>query len=361
MRVFWGLIALLALAAGVLLWQRTSTTPAEPDARHSVPSEPVPPAPSTQSDPAPTVVNAAPSEPAHEPTPHGEEPIAPDTPIAQDTEMPPAISDETPSDTGPHAPVPVALDDATPIDSAPVVSPSIVPAPSATTPEPATITDANPEPAPVADASPAVPDANTDAPVVEAPAPDPTAGATSPDQAPAVSTDAPVEIPVEAPADALVPQPDGTLLLNAKYTVAGEGTPEKPYIISWDALTALANEYKPREGKSIVPAWIKALDGKTVELTGFIAFPIIAPSADECLLMLNQWDGCCIGVPPTPYDAVEVTLAKPWDLSSNMINFAKVTGTFRTDPYLVNGWLVGLYVMEGARIEQPTAKNQAGY
>ena len=34
----------------------------------------------------------------------------------------------------------------------------------------------------------------------------------------------------------------------------------------------------------------------------------MAESADASLMMLNQWDGCCIGVPPTPYDAIEVKL-----------------------------------------------------
>ena len=34
----------------------------------------------------------------------------------------------------------------------------------------------------------------------------------------------------------------------------------------------------------------------------------IVGEVNEALVMLNQWDGCCIGVPPTPYDAVEVRL-----------------------------------------------------
>ena len=79
--------------------------------------------------------------------------------------------------------------------------------------------------------------------------------------------------------------------------------------------------------------------------------PVVAPTASECLLMLNQWDGCCIGVPPTPYDAVEVRLAtemKGW--KRHTINFGTIEGTFKVEPYLVENWLVGLYLFENATL-----------
>ncbi|MBK7403493.1 MAG: hypothetical protein IPJ41_02380 [Phycisphaerales bacterium] len=152
------------------------------------------------------------------------------------------------------------------------------------------------------------------------------------------------------------------LLLNGRYAIPGKGTEASPYVVSWDTLTALESEYNPKkEGMKEVPEWIKALDNKHVSITGFIAFPFIAPSAEECMVMLNQWDGCCIGVPPTPYDAVEVKLAEPLDLQQGVINYGSISGVFRTDPYLVNGWLIGLYVMDDATVTKSGAKNQAGF
>jgi hypothetical protein len=94
------------------------------------------------------------------------------------------------------------------------------------------------------------------------------------------------------------------------------------------------------------------LSGKRVKIGGYLAFPLVAPTSSECLLMLNQWDGCCIGIPPTPYDAVEVKLAdsvKGW--KRHTINFGSIEGTFKVEPYLVENWLVGLYMIEDAKLD----------
>ena len=69
--------------------------------------------------------------------------------------------------------------------------------------------------------------------------------------------------------------------------------------------------------------------------------------------MLNQWDGCCIGVPPSPYDAIEVKLEKErkgWRRHS--INFGAIDGVFKVEPYLIENWLVGLYLFEAASIDE---------
>jgi hypothetical protein len=68
--------------------------------------------------------------------------------------------------------------------------------------------------------------------------------------------------------------------------------------------------------------------------------------------MLNQWDGCCIGVPPTPYDAIEVRLAseiRGW--TKHTINFGSIEGILRVEPYLVENWLVGLYLIEDGKLD----------
>lgn len=154
----------------------------------------------------------------------------------------------------------------------------------------------------------------------------------------------------------------GALMLNDRYRVTGEGTAESPYQIDFDMLVAVEQDYAPKEeGKKEIPEWINALNGKHVNITGFVAFPFLAATANECMVMLNQWDGCCIGVPPTPYDAVEVQFAEPLDLNRGIPNYGTLSGVFRTDPYLVNGWLIGLYVMDDAKIIDSGSRNQAGF
>ncbi|MFG0242924.1 MAG: hypothetical protein ACF8R9_09075 [Phycisphaerales bacterium JB054] len=152
------------------------------------------------------------------------------------------------------------------------------------------------------------------------------------------------------------------LMLNDRYRVTGEGTAESPYQIDFDMLVAVEQEYAPKEeGKKEIPEWINVLNGKHVNITGFVAFPFLSATANECMVMLNQWDGCCIGVPPTPYDAVEVQFAEPLDLNRGIPNYGTLSGVFRTDPYLVNGWLIGLYVMDDAKIIESGSKNQSGF
>lgn len=144
---------------------------------------------------------------------------------------------------------------------------------------------------------------------------------------------------------------DGSISVDDAWTIRGDGTEASPYEVSWEFLSSAQEEYMPRLGEKKLPARIAFLSGKRVKIAGYLAFPLVAPTASECLLMLNQWDGCCIGVPPTPYDAVEVRLAseiKSW--KRHTINFGTIEGTFKVEPYLVENWLVGLYLFENATL-----------
>jgi len=145
---------------------------------------------------------------------------------------------------------------------------------------------------------------------------------------------------------------DGSISVDDAWTIRGDGTDASPYEVSWEFLSSAQEDYMPRLGEKKLPARIAFLSGKRVKIAGFLAFPLVAPTSSECLLMLNQWDGCCIGIPPTPYDAVEVKLAaqiKGW--KRHTINFGSIEGTFKVEPYLVENWLVGLYLIEGAKID----------
>lgn len=146
----------------------------------------------------------------------------------------------------------------------------------------------------------------------------------------------------------LTPQSDGSVLVDDKYVLKGAGTKESPYRVTWDQLTSAEQTYQPRLGRKVVPDRVKMLSGKWVTISGYVAFPIMAQSQDEMLMMLNQWDGCCIGVPPTPYDAIEVKLKAAAKGDERMRVTGEITGVLKVDPYLVKDWLVSLYLMDDA-------------
>lgn len=139
---------------------------------------------------------------------------------------------------------------------------------------------------------------------------------------------------------------DGSMLVDGRFRVAGDGTREKPYEIAWELLISAEEKYNPSEKKTQLPQSIAMLDGKFVRITGHVAFPLYQQEPRELLAMLNQWDGCCIGVPPTPYDAIEVQMNGAVAGDDRLATFGVIEGLFGVKPYVVGDWLVGLYVME---------------
>lgn len=143
---------------------------------------------------------------------------------------------------------------------------------------------------------------------------------------------------------------DGSLVIDNKFTIKGDGSAERPYQISWELLLSAEQTYVPSEKKNKVPHGVAMLDGKHVKITGYIAFPLMVNAPRELLCMLNQWDGCCIGVPPTPYDAVEVRLKHSVTGENKYATTGTLEGVFGVKPYLVGDWLVGLYIMDNATL-----------
>jgi len=227
-------------------------------------------------------------------------------------------------------------------EPAPVADPVPDPAPQPT-PEPAPVADAAPEPDPVAQTT-----ADTE------PEPEP-GGDIVID--PAVlarlaqnNNDAADEAPA-APDKGYEIAADGTLVVNdgdARVTVPGSGDPNDPYVVSWDLLRGVQRTYAPREGKRTLPEWLDALDGRRVVIEGNTLVPVVAKQTSELLVMQNPWDGCCIGVPPTPYDAIEVSLDRPVEFGHSATGYGSIRGTFEVDPYEVSGWLMGLFIISDA-------------
>jgi hypothetical protein len=228
--------------------------------------------------------------------------------------------------------------------------PVLAPAAPATT-EPVVVAAEEPATpaAPASTPAPVTKPASEDEPSAEPPPPDPSVLASGSNFTPEIP-----QIPdAEILPSSFIRLPDGSISVDDAWTIRGAGTPESPYEVSWEFLSSAQESYIPRLSENKIPARIAFLSGKRVRIAGYIAFPLVTQSAGECLLMLNQWDGCCIGIPPTPYDAVEVRLAQSvsgWKRHS--INFGAIEGTMKVEPYLVENWLVGLYLMEDARIDR---------
>ena len=241
------------------------------------------------------------------------------------------------------------------------------PAKPAVAPAAAMPAEAAPAPVPAAPSAPATPSASAassaaatagtaSTPPEAQPAPAPSAPVVRAADAVNLGLDHPIK-EAKVIAGNIVPRKDektGEMLLYAdgKYEIRGEGTAAKPYRVSWECLASASETYVPRLQQREIPQRIAMLDGKVVEVEGYLAFPLMVSETKELLVMLNQWDGCCIGVPPTPYDAVEVKLTEPAKRGGKhaSFNFGGVRGTLKVDPYLVENWLVGLYVMENAQM-----------
>lgn len=144
---------------------------------------------------------------------------------------------------------------------------------------------------------------------------------------------------------------DGSLSVEGVGVVPGSGTVQRPFVLDWEVLRSVQREFNPRQGRSEVPDWLKRLDGKRVRVEGNTLLPVVAQTADELLVMQNPWDGCCLGVPPTPYDAIEVKLANAQRMGNSPTSYGQVEGVFKVDPYIVSGWLLGLYLVEDAVFE----------
>jgi hypothetical protein len=144
---------------------------------------------------------------------------------------------------------------------------------------------------------------------------------------------------------------DGSMTIGGTFNIIGKGTQDNPYILPWEYMVSLREYYNPREGKKAIPSHIAMFDGSYISIAGYLQFPLATPEPVECLVMLNQWDGCCIGVPPTPYDAIEVSLAEPASREQKFAVEGRIVGKLKIDPYLVGNWLIGLYLLTDASVD----------
>jgi hypothetical protein len=145
---------------------------------------------------------------------------------------------------------------------------------------------------------------------------------------------------------------EGELVLDGRFKVAGSGTQADPYVLPWALMMSAGETFNPSRGKLVLPERVTMFDGRWVRFEGNLAIPFAERFVSELLLMQHPWDGCCLGVPPTPYDAIEVSLAAPIE---HRPQFGVVTGRLKVDPFVRGQWLYGMYLMEGASLSKGDA------
>jgi hypothetical protein len=329
LRAFWAILGVLMLASAVyLLVGREAPAPSS-SAPQQVASTAQPPRPANPP-PSPPAAAQQPAQEVQQPTP---DPIQGGEETIDRTTFPPQ-----PAGAGENGGAPAS---APPPQQDPQPEERQAAAPSEPT-EP--LREPDPPSGQTAE-MPDAPDAPSPTETTDA-GPNPDSSATAEAQQPAPAAQ---ELTAKPAADQwLITREDGTMVADGRYPIRGKGTLQEPFKITWEHLISAEEEYVPREGRSEIPKRIAMLHDKHVEITGYVAFPMLMDEADELLVMLNQWDGCCLGVPPTPYDAVEVRLKDFVTGNARMTSYGTLKGIMKVEPHLVGEWLVGLYMMEDA-------------
>jgi hypothetical protein len=144
-------------------------------------------------------------------------------------------------------------------------------------------------------------------------------------------------------------KPDGSLLLDGRFVVTGSGSEQDPFVVSWPLLSSASEAIDAPAGRLAAPPHIAFLAGQWVQISGFLAPPLWGEQTRELLVMKNRWDGCCIGLPPTPFDCIEATLTDPVKLGArHSISFGTVRGRLVVEPFVAGSFLIGLYRLESA-------------
>ena len=143
-----------------------------------------------------------------------------------------------------------------------------------------------------------------------------------------------------------------TVELDGRYRVTGNGSANDPYVISWELLTSASEFIDLAQGARTPPPWVRLLDGTYVQISGYYSTAVRVSVAKNLLLTLNRWDGCCIGVPPTPFDAIDINMRVPLPMGGlHLVRFGTFRGQLRVEPVEAATYLLGFYRLEDATFE----------
>ena len=143
-----------------------------------------------------------------------------------------------------------------------------------------------------------------------------------------------------------------TVRIDGKYVVRGSGSKSDPYQITWELLTSAARTVDASKSIYEVPGRIADLRGAWVQISGYWAPPLQVFQTKEAMFMLNKWDGCCIGLPPTPFDSIEATFTKPFAVQGqHLYRYGTIKGRLEIEPFAAGMFLLGFYRLHDAVME----------
>jgi hypothetical protein len=142
-----------------------------------------------------------------------------------------------------------------------------------------------------------------------------------------------------------------TVRVDGEFTILGNGTERDPYLVTWELLASASRELDAATGRFTVPGRIADLRGAWIRISGYWAPPLQVFEARELMVMLNKWDGCCVGLPPTPFDSIEATLSRSVQVQGkHLFRFGTITGRL-VEPFVAGTFLLGLYRLQDAVLE----------
>ena len=161
-----------------------------------------------------------------------------------------------------------------------------------------------------------------------------------------------------APPTTLTRGSNNQIEVDGRYTILGSGTELDPYRVTWELLKS-AYETMDLNGSRITPPKrLEMLNGTYVQISGYLAPPLWGQETKELLVLLNRWDGCCIGLPPTPFDCIEAQLSAPMKLgAAHTISYGTIRGKFIVEPFKAGTFLIGLYRLEEAQTDDTKPRN----
>ena len=191
------------------------------------------------------------------------------------------------------------------------------------------------------------------APVVAAPVGAPVAAPLTALAPPVVTTTTTTAPKVTVGAKATIERIDHqTVRIDGKYLVRGSGSESDPYQITWELLTSAARTVDASKSIYEVPGRLADLRGAWVQISGYWAPPLQVFQTKEAMFMLNKWDGCCIGLPPTPFDSIEATFAKPFAVQGqHLYRYGTIKGRLEIEPFAAGMFLLGFYRLHDAVME----------
>ena len=199
----------------------------------------------------------------------------------------------------------------------------------------------------------ATPAATPAAALVAAPAAAPVAAPLAAFVPPVVTTTTTTAPKVTVGAKATIERIDHqTVRIDGKYMVRGSGSESDPYQITWELLTSAARTVDASKSIYEVPGRIADLRGAWVQISGYWAPPLQVFQTKEAIFMLNKWDGCCIGLPPTPFDSIEATFTKPFAVQGqHLYRYGTIKGRLEIEPFAAGMFLLGFYRLHDAVME----------